>query len=450
MSEEPLAAGRTAVVFVTDLVILSRHYRLIDEALLRGLTPLAVFGPETPADRLALHRADPDHPLSALREVLHVADCSTGTLRTALRSFQDRYDVRAVVNCGELFVESAGELAEEMGLPGPGAGAAAVCRDKLLQRIAAPALAPGWTALPPGGRAAAREWTRYPAVLKPTARMSSSGVQRIDGPQALEAALSGYPEDETLLIEECVIGPEFSVEALVHRGEVVWSGVTAKRTNEDDGHFAETGHCSPARTLTEAGREALVRANAELLGAIRLDSGVTHAEFRLRDGEPVLMEVAARPPGGAIAKLWELTGSIQPESALLDLMLGRRPASGPATRLAAQLYLDHPHGVLRDVGGVGDVPVTWVTETGRWPEPEAADPLHPARCCAVVATKLPGDLLGARVNNGDRAVSVIVDCPLGEDIELVARQFAETVRIRVDLRDDAAHAGREGRGALTP
>ncbi|WP_035799617.1 ATP-grasp domain-containing protein [Kitasatospora mediocidica] len=433
MSEPTTAGPRPAVLIVTDLVILSRHYRLIDEARRRGLVPLAVFGPETPADRLAAHRADPDHPLAALAEVVHVADCSLDTLLPAIQPLLARYEVRAVVNCGEVFVEAAGTIAECLGLPGPGAHAARVCRNKLLQRVAAPALSPRWTVLHPAGRAAAADWRVFPAVLKPVARMSSSGVQRIDGPAQLVDAVRTYPADEVLLVEQLVSGPEYSVESLVHQGQLVWSGVTAKRTTEEAGRFfAETGHRSPAPGLAEADRRILLQANAELLEAVHFDSGMTHAEFRLHEGRAVLMEVAGRPPGGAIAKLWQLTGEIEVEPALLDLMLGCRPAAGPARRQAAQLYLDHPHGVLRGVGSGPDVPVAWVTEDGRWPEFDAAAADHPARCHAVVVTKSRGDLLGDQVSNGDRAVSVIVDCPLDGDLDAVADRFAAAVRIDAD------------------
>ena len=68
-------------------------------------------------------------------------------------------------------------------------------------------------------------------------------------------------------MEELVTGPEFSVEALVHHGELVWSGVTGKITNEDTSqYFTEIGHTSPAE-LPLAEADALVAANAAILKA---------------------------------------------------------------------------------------------------------------------------------------------------------------------------------------
>ncbi len=55
-----------------------------------------------------------------------------------LASVQDwitNFDVRGVICSGEVFVDPAGVLAEVLGVPGTGAWAARVCRDKVMQRV---------------------------------------------------------------------------------------------------------------------------------------------------------------------------------------------------------------------------------------------------------------------------------------------------------------------------
>ncbi|AZM56026.1 carboxylase [Streptomyces sp. WAC 01529] len=436
-----------AVVVLTDLVVFCRHLDLIAEIESRGLTPLFLFGPETPADRLALHRGDPRHPLSRVARAVHVDDCELDTLLAGVRTYLTDYRVQAVLNCGEVFVEPAGALAEVLGLPGPGAHAARVCRHKVLQRLAAPELAPHWAMLGRAGQAAAvaDEWQDFPAVLKPAGRMSSSGVRSVADSAELRAELAQYPPDEMLLLEERVRGAEFSVETLVYEGEVLWSGITGKNTNEDGTrYFTETGHTSPAPGLSAAEEDRLLAANASLLRSIGFRTGISHAEFRLSGEGVALMEVAARPPGDAITKLWHLATGSPLEPALLDLALGERPTVPAPRRRARQVYLEHPSGVLSDVTCAEDVPVSWVTTDGAWPRFTPVEPDAPARLVAVIVTREAGQQLGQWSDSGGRAVSVVVDGPLDEDLQGAAERLAKAVHISTGDRGDGTD-GADGR-----
>lgn len=422
------------VVVITDLIVLAKHLRLLDAAEQRGVVPLFVFGPETPAEELARHRADPRHPLSRLRDedLRHVPDTSLDTLLRGVAPWLRERRVRAVLNVGEVFVEAAGALAQTLGLPGPGAHAARVCRNKVLQRLAAPALAPRWTLLDPAR--GADGWNAFPAVLKPASRMSSSGVRAVAGPDALPPLLPGYGPDELLLLEERIVGREFSVEALVRSGEVLWAGVTAKDTNESGtSFFTETGHTSPAPGLGPAQERLLLQANTEFLRAVGFGTGISHAEFRLTaEDRVVLMEAAARPPGDAITRLWRLATGMDLDAALLDLALGDEPPTAPPRRRARQVYLDHPQGLLADVTA-GDVPVHWVSEQGRWPDLPPAAPDAPPRGHAVLVSRRRGDVLGDQSDSHGRSVSVVLDGPLEADLDGAGAEAARRVTIHTVL-----------------
>jgi hypothetical protein len=442
------AAHPPAVIVITDLVVLAKHLRLLDAAGQRGLTPLFVFGPETPADELARRRADPEHPLFRLadEEFRHLADTSLDTLLRAVTPWLHDRTVRAVLNVGEVFVEAAGALAQTLGLPGPGTHAARVCRNKLLQRLTAPALAPRFTLVDPDRRTTVTDFPAFPAVLKPASRMSSSGVRAVAGPDAVLPLLPDYGPGELLLLEERVTGREFSVETLVRDGRLLWSGITAKDTNESGtSFFTETGHTSPAPHLTPAQEKLVLDANADFLRAVRFRTGMSHAEFRLTaEDRVVLMEAAARPPGDAITRLWRLATGMDLDAALLDLALGTEPTTAPAARRARQVYLDHPRGRLTDVTCDG-APVHWVGEQGRWPDlpPVTAD--APARGHAVLVSRHRGDLLGAQSDSQGRSVSVVLDGPLDTDLDLAA---TETVR-GVTIHTERA-SGAEGIASVGP
>ncbi|MET8616902.1 ATP-grasp domain-containing protein [Streptomyces albidoflavus] len=417
-----------AVIVMSDLPALARQHRLITDIAERGMAPLVVVGPVTDLPRLTGHMADSTHPLSRIATVRQLPDAAVDGVLASVQDWIADYDVRGVICSGEVFVDPVGVLCEVLGLPGAGTWAARVCRNKVMQRVILRDHGPVSRAFAPHERENASSEV-YPCVVKPAGRMFSSGVLRVDDDAELRASLAAYEPDETILVEELVVGPEFSVEALVHQGEVVWSGVTAKLTNEDSSrYFTEIGHTSPAK-LPLPHTDALVSANASILKALRFDSGITHAEFRLRDGQPVLMEVAARLPGDAITMLWHLATGKPIEPAIVDLALGIRPDYPVPARRAVQRFVEHTAGArLADVR-CASAPVSWIGEDGYWPtvEPSGAD--APARAASVMVGLAPGATLGALHDSSGRCASVVVDLPWEADPDSATTPFADQVEV---------------------
>jgi hypothetical protein len=421
-----------ALLFMGDLVVLARQGRLISEARRRGLAPLAVVGLGTDLDRLAALRSDPGHPLFGLAEVVQVTDAQVSTVAPAVQPLLRRYQVRGVISVGEVFVEPVGVLADVLGLPGTGSAAALICRNKLLQRCAAPRFSPSWQTVPAGERATfTLPPDRLPAVVKPAGRFYSSGVRMVHDGAELTAALEALEPHEIALVESLVNGPEYSVESFVQGGEVLWSGVTGKESNESGGaFFTEVEHTSPA-LLAEASRKALTDANREVLRLVGVRDAMTHAEYRLTEDGVVLMEVAARLPGDAITFLWELATGQPVEPAMIDLALGVPTGYPEPRRRARQHFVDHPHGRLVDVTAE-DAEVSWVVRDDRWP---VLSPLHvdaPSALRAVLVGRRAGDLLGQQVDSGHRSASLIIDSPLDDSVGTATKLFTDQVRIVVD------------------
>ncbi|MCP9986117.1 ATP-grasp domain-containing protein [Streptomyces sudanensis] len=419
-----------AVIVMSDLAALARQHRLITDIAERGLTPLVVVGPSTDLVKLTGHIEDGTHPLSRIAAVRQLPGAAVDSVLASVQDWVTDFDVRGVICSGEVFVDPCGVLAETLALPGPGAWAARVCRDKVMQRVILRDHGPSWRAFAPHERDAAASDV-YPCVVKPAGRMFSSGVVRVSDDAELRAALAAYEPDETILVEELVTGPEFSVEALVHRGELVWSGVTAKLTNEDSSrYFTEIGHTSPAK-LPLSHSDALIEANAAILKALRFDSGITHAEFRLRDGQPVLMEVAARLPGDAITMLWHLATGRPLEPAIVDLALGVKPEYPVPTRRAVQRFVEHRPGRLTDVRCAGQT-VSWIADDGYWPTVAPSDAQAPARCASVMVGLPRGATLGPLSDSSGRSASVVVDLPWEADPDGEAGVYADQVELEID------------------
>jgi ATP-grasp domain len=421
-----------AIIFMGDLVVVARQPRLVTEARARGLAPLLVVTPHTDPDRLAACRTDPTHPLAGIEDVIWVPDARVETVLPAVQSWLRAYDVQAVMSCGEVFVEPVGVLGDCLGLPGAGSAASRICRNKLLQRIAAGELSPAWRVVTPEERAGFdATGFPFPVVVKPVGRFYSLGVRQVNRAEDLPGILKTYPDDETVLVESRVEGPEFSVEALVQDGRVIWSGVTGKESNEHGGtFFTEMVHTSPAE-LPAAECQVLVDANAEVLRRVGFRDGITHAEFRMSEGGAVLMEVAARMPGDGITFLWELATGKPLEPVMIDLALGV-PASYPAPRRrATQAFLDHPFGILHDVVSA-EGEVSWVERDDRWPAFVPVAEHEAAGRRAVLVGRLPGATLGEQSDSSQRSVSVVFDAPLDEPTEPLVKSFSDDVTIVVD------------------
>lgn len=416
----------TALVIMTSYKMIIRHLRLVEYARELGLVPVMVFTGDE--DRLRELVADPDHALSGFGELWRVPDSSVAGVLGSVQDLVERYDVRGVISCGEYFVEAAAALAEALGLPGPGWSAAAASRNKLLQRYRLPEFSPRWRVIHPEARATVGDLDWGGAlVVKPTGRMSSSGVREVSTVDSLVDVVADYPAGETLLVERRVVGPEYSVESLVQGGEIRWSGITAKRTNEGVTAFVEMAHVVPA-DLPSGRADELRKVNAEVVRRLGVRDAVAHAEYRHDGDGVVLMEIALRVPGDGISVLWTLATGASFEERIVDVALGREFSYPEPVRRAAHVYLEHPAGTLVDVDG-GDIPVSWTTRDERWPTLRPAEPDAPSRRCAVLVSKLPGASLGPIVDSDARAASVLVDAPLSEDIDATA--VCASVRIVV-------------------
>ncbi|MFD0823900.1 acetyl-CoA carboxylase biotin carboxylase subunit family protein, partial [Micromonospora zhanjiangensis] len=188
---------------------------------------------------------------------------------------------------------------------------------------------PASTLVPPGDRdRAAAGWRAYPAVVKPVGRLASSGVRLVTDAVELRECLAGYPPEETLLFEERATGQEFSVESLSRAGRLRYAEVTRKRTTEEESAwFVETGHTTPPPELDPAARRELLATHRAVLDRLDFGTGMAHAEYRLGPGgRPVLIEIAARPPGDSILALHWLATGAAPEDAIVGLAVG---ADGP-------------------------------------------------------------------------------------------------------------------------
>ena len=130
--------------------------------------------------------------------------------------------------------------------------------------------------------------------------------------------------DKSVLIEQFIEGPEFSIEIIVWNGKVNVLAVTDKKTTEAP-HFVELGHNQPSCFSSDE-VETLKAAAVAGVKALGVNNCACHAEAKLMEGKAYLMEIGARLGGDFIAtELTHLSTGIDMVAAAVDVALGIEP-----------------------------------------------------------------------------------------------------------------------------
>lgn len=431
-----------AFILTGSFLVVCRAPRYFEELSRRGLRILLATPASWRNDALFCMR-EPGHPANAIDEIAFVdggvdkeGSFVAGAV-SAAREWRENYAIAGVYAVGETLVEPTGLLADALGLPSPGLRATRACRSKYLQRWYLPEFSPQSAIIPAGGSATyVADGIRFPAVVKPASRHSSSGVSTVHDVAELRAQLASYAPHESVLVESKVVGQEFSVESLVQNGKVVFASVTRKETSESDGRtFVELSHSVPSDRVDA--QDVLLDANHRLLERLAVENGITHAEWRVDEaGRPFLMEVAARTPGDGLSVLYELATGAPLEPEIIRIALGEHACYPDPRRHTRQVYLEHPVGELADVtvDWAGITP-EWVGEAGIWPAiaPGAADDEPTLR--AVLVLKDRGSRLGPLASSEDRAVTFLIDAPTAAELDELERRVRRAIAISVDGGD---------------
>jgi hypothetical protein len=426
--------------------VICRNPRYVTGLAERGLAVLVMTPEETRHQvQEALQSGDPVFDqVTEVRFVTGNMDRESSFNADAIAVGADwarRFTVVGAFAMEESLVEPTGLIGDRLCLPSPGVRASRVCRSKYLQRYYLDRFSPWSRTVPPEARTAVDvDGLTYPVVAKPAGRHASSGVVSCESAVELREALNSYPKHETVLVEQRVVGDEYSVESLVQGGKTVFSSVTAKQTSESSSRgFVELSHTVPGGSTVIGGRnvdEILRDADAEILELLGYENGITHSEWRVTDtGEPYLMEVASRTPGDGITLLYELAFRAPLELQILRIALGEEAAYPVQARVARQVYLEHKPGVLVDVAleWPGVEPV-WLRSSDRWPSMRPGVLGDAPALRAVLVLKEKGELLLPIKSSEDRAVTFLIDADTLVELDEIERCVRDALRISV--RDD--------------
>jgi biotin carboxylase len=272
-------------------------------------------------------------------------------------------DLDAVIGVDEQGVLAAAYASARLGLPHNPPDAVAITRDKArLRRVLSDAgLRQPRFELVRNGTAFGRDRSY---VIKATTLSGSRGVIRADTPEQAESAVlrvrkivadAGEDARAPLLAEDYVPGAEVAVEGLLRSGSLEVLAVFDKPDPLEGPYFEETIYVTPSR-LGEERVDQIENGVQRACAAIGLVEGPVHAELRLPEGEPVVLEVAARSIGGLCSRALRFGAGISLEEVIVRHALGLDLGDLHRTKgSSGVMMIPIPRsGVLRSVGGVED------------------------------------------------------------------------------------------------
>lgn len=254
---------------------------------------------------------------------------------TMLKIARDEHVDGVIHPCSEVSMAVMGRINDELGLSGISREQAICATNKHLMRKA---FEKGNAPSPKSILAQDAEdaWSRLQnefdtdAILKPSRNSGSRGIAKVsrnmdkgDFIRAYDEALSEN-RDHSVLIEQFIEGPEFSIEMIVWQGDIHVLTVTDKKTTGAP-HFVELGHNQPS-CFSATDVETLKAAAVAGVRALGVNNCACHAEAKLMNGKAYLMEVGARLGGVFIStELTHLSTGIDMVAAAIDVALGVEP-----------------------------------------------------------------------------------------------------------------------------
>lgn len=238
--------------------------------------------------------------------------------------------VDAILSVDDSATELAALANARLGLPHNTPESATAARDKhvmrrMLKQGGAPC--PVFDLFPAGADPAhIADSISYPCVIKPRRLSGSRGVIRADTPEEFIRAFErvrrmlvadGYDiQKASLLVEEYLPGVEVALEGLLTNGSLEVLTLFDKPDPLEGPFFEETIYVTPSRLSPDVQR-AIADATAQGARALGLQHGPVHAELRVNERGPWIIEMAGRSIGGLCSTVLEFGSGVGLEEIIL-------------------------------------------------------------------------------------------------------------------------------------
>ena len=166
----------------------------------------------------------------------------------------------------------------------------------------------------------------YPLIVKPRDNSGSRGVKLCRTKEELTASVAEaleYSKLDSVLVEEFIEGPEYSIEGLHYEGKSEVIQFTEKKTTEFP-YNVELGHKQPAN-LTDTQKDAIRDLISKIAHCMHFENCSSHTELKINERGISIIETSPRLGGDYITStLVPLSTGINVEDQLLHIALGEK------------------------------------------------------------------------------------------------------------------------------
>ena len=275
--------------------------------------------------------------------------------------------VDAILSVDDSATELAAMANKRLGMPANSPESATAARDKFVMRNmlkAGGAPCPHFELVPASSdpRDIAGD-IEYPCVLKPVRLSGSRGVIRANDDQEFVEAFErigrmlssdGYDlARSSILVEEYLPGIEIALEGLLTNGSLQVLTMFDKPDPLVGPFFEETIYLTPSSLSAET-QQAIADATALSARALGLVHGPIHAELRINDHGPWMIEMAGRSIGGLCSTILEFGAGVGLEEIILRHAVGMPvPTIELSNAAAGVMMIPIPQaGLLRGCSGI--------------------------------------------------------------------------------------------------
>ncbi|MFK2824591.1 ATP-grasp domain-containing protein [Bacillus sp. B190/17] len=255
----------------------------------------------------------------------------------------------------------------------------------------------------------------YPLVVKSPTSTGSKDVLFANNKKKLKRAIQALvrKQNEEILIEEYLEGPQYLIEVLVHNGKVHIVAVIEQEITFYK-RFIVTGYCLLA-DMEKSFYNHIFKTVSSILEKFGLKNGACHLEMRLVDGQWKLIEINPRISGGAMNRIIEVAYGINLVEETIKLFVGQEP-----NLIKKHNRFVYTHYITVDTQGEL-VKVTGRNRCSRIPGVEE-----------VFIKPKKGKLLRPPLSMGDRYGYVIASSNIKEEAIKIAKNAAMEIKFHLE------------------
>lgn len=276
------------------------------------------------------------------------------SLETCVRSLDGRVP-DGVLTFADRSLRFSSGLARHYGLPGLSEKAANWCSDKIAQRERLNACGVGDVPTAPLRGGAFPAGVPMPAVIKPREGAGSEDTAFVHSAEEFRDLMPLLSPDRAYVAERYIEGVDTPFGPLLTDSVSVESAVDAHGAIRHIGVTLRLPLAPPARDTglvfpvhrDSALTGTLLELAAAAISAVDFTAGITHIEFKLGPGGPVIIEVNGRL-GGGLCRLMPQVGTVEPVGLAMALAAGEPlpDAFAEPHGHAMHYYAQPPYGAV--------------------------------------------------------------------------------------------------------